>query len=422
MKLTPTELLEKIRLGEDSGMEVKAVRIAGVKLKEPLPEAIADEIAAFANKSGGLLILGVDDKTKDILGVPESDLDALETVIRNVCHDTLKPALEAVDIYRRTLPDLSGTDRAILQVEIGRSLWIHDSPGGTYTRTGSSKRLMSQAYKLRMLMQRSQARMIRFDEMAVDPATFSDLEPVLCDRFRTERSDPSKETFLRKLGMVSLDEDHEWKPTVAGILLGTTDPTRWIRSAMIQAVAYSGKDRVPSALGARYQEDAQDITGPLDAQITTALHFVRRNMNISATKHVGRMDSPEYDLAAVFEALVNAVVHRDYSVEGSKIRLHMFTDRLELYVPGTLVNTLELDSMAERQVSRNDTIASLLSRLPVHASLNFVGSSRTTYMDRRGEGVNIILKRTEQLTGLKARYELLDDDELKLTIPKTPTA
>jgi predicted HTH transcriptional regulator len=418
MKYTDTELLERIRLGEDSGLEMKEVRMSGNSLAGPKPNDLADEIAAFANTKGGVLVLGVDDKSKDITGVSEDRLDALESIVREICQDKLKPALETVDIYRRRMPDTEGNFRAILQIEVTRSLFLHDSPGGSYTRVGSSKRKMSQEYKLRMLMQRSQSRIIRFDETLVHEAALGDLDKELYERFRTDRSDEATEPFLRKLGILGQDEDGSWRPTLTGILLCTKDPREWHKSAFIQAVAYAGQDAVPSEEVANYQMDAEDIAGPLDQQVVKAMHFVRRNSKVAATKGAGRTDRPEYDTTVLFEAIVNAVVHRDYAIQGSKVRLRMFSDRIDLYVPGALVNTLDLESISYRQSSRNDTIASLLSRLPVDAQLSFTHTTRSTYMDKRGEGAGIIIKRTEQLAGRPARYQLLGEDELLLTIPK----
>jgi len=77
--------------------------------------------------------------------------------------------------------------------------------------------------------------------------------------------------------------------------------------------------------------DAQEIRGPLDRQIWDAMHFVHRNMRTPARKQPGRVDYPQYDLAAVFEAIVNAVAHRDYSRDTQRIRLFLFADRLEIH-------------------------------------------------------------------------------------------
>lgn len=73
---------------------------------------------------------------------------------------------------------------------------------------------------------------------------------------------------------------------------------------------------------------AKDLDGPLDQQIIDACQFVFRNMRVEAFKHLGRHDRPQYDMETVFEAVVNAVAHRDYWIYGSKIRLRMFRDRL----------------------------------------------------------------------------------------------
>ena len=77
------------------------------------------------------------------------------------------------------------------------------------------------------------------------------------------------------------------------------------------------------------------------------------------------MNLPQYSERALFEAIVNAVVHRDYSIRGSRIRLSMFEDRVEIQSPGSLPNNLTLDSMAARQATRNEALTSALARMPV---------------------------------------------------------
>ena len=126
------------------------------------------------------------------------------------------------------------------------------------------------------------------------------------------------------------------------------------------------------------------------------------------------MEVPQYDMAAVFEAVVNAVAHRNYSIYGSKIRLHMFSDRLELFSPGSLLNTLTIDSLYLRQVSRNELITSLLARSPI--AMEGLSETRQYMMDKRGEGVPIILQKSEALSGKKPVYRLIDEAELLLTI------
>ena len=107
---------------------------------------------------------------------------------------------------------------------------------------------------------------------------------------------------------------------------------------------------------------------------------------------------------------MNAVAHRDYSVAGSRIRLHLFADRLEL-VPGALANTLTPDSLHLRQASRNELVVSLLARCPAPGGLG-----RSRLMDRRGDGVPIIRDECERLSGRLPEYSLLDESELRLVM------
>jgi predicted HTH transcriptional regulator len=124
---------------------------------------------------------------------------------------------------------------------------------------------------------------------------------------------------------------------------------------------------------------------------------------------------------------VNAVAHRDYSLHGSKIRLRLYADRMEIYSPGALANTLDIESLPYRQIARNETLCSLLARCAV-PDLEWLKTDRRTLMDRRGEGVRIILDNSERLSSRRPEYKLLDETELLLTIfaagggPESPSA
>ena len=120
----------------------------------------------------------------------------------------------------------------------------------------------------------------------------------------------------------------------------------------------------------------------------------------------------------MFEAIVNAVAHRDYSIHGSKIRFFIFDDRLEIYSPGTLPNTVSIESLPLRQATRNELLTSLLAECPVDATAGPVG--RGYYMEKRGDGVPIILRESESISGRRPEYRLLDDSELLLTIFTAP--
>ena len=115
---------------------------------------------------------------------------------------------------------------------------------------------------------------------------------------------------------------------------------------------------------------------------------------------------------AVFEAIVNAVVHRDYSIYGSKIRLFMFDNRLEIKIPGSLPNSMTANSLDLRQFTRNELIARFLGK---SSPQNTWIKVQRKYMESRGDGVPLILRESFKLSGKMPEYKLIPD-ELHLTI------
>jgi predicted HTH transcriptional regulator len=403
-------LLRRIRLGEDSTLELKQVRVSDQgKRIEPHADGLSDELAALGNARGGLLILGVDDRTHAITGIPPEHLDQVEAWLTAICTDRIKPALDVIT-HHVEVPDSAGQPRAIIVAEVPQSLWVHQSANGYFRRVGHAKRELTPDALARLFQQRGQARLIRFEEQVVPGATLADCDPLLVGRFTRQGQDDPPIQLGRLHLLKATDEGHA--PTVAGVLLLTLMPHRWLRNAEILAVAHDGLVNDPND-----QVDAQVIQGPLDRQIFDAIHFVQRNMRTPARKPLGRIDYPQYDLAAAFEALVNAVAHRDYSRPAQRIRLFMFRDRLEINTPGALPNSMTLESMTQISAPRNEVIASLFARyFPVEEPL----FGKTQLMDKRGAGVQMILTRSEALSGRRPVYENLDDMELKLTIFAAP--
>ncbi|MBN1931234.1 MAG: putative DNA binding domain-containing protein [Desulfobacterales bacterium] len=402
------DIIKQIKLGEDSVLELKTVQFSGDKITGPHRNGMADELAAMANTHTGVILLGVDDKSKTIYGIPHDKLDIVETWLRGICNDLIEPPLDCI-IRKMPIMGENGSEKVIIRIDVPRSLFVHQSPGGYFRRIGSSKRQMRPDVLSRLFQQRSQVRLIRFDEQIVPNAKMDDLNPKLWKRFKTVISPTNDQEFLEKMKLIATDEDHVFRPTVSGILMAGDAPESFMPNAFIQAVCYRGSER-----NAAYQLDAKDITGPLDIQIQEACRFVDRNMRVYAIKAPNRIETPQFSMNAVFEAIVNAVVHRDYSFYGSKIRLHQFGDRLEIFSPGSIPNTMTIDSLSERQSARNELLSSLLARCPMN--VNAIGSQRNFIMDKRGEGVPIIITESEKLSGRKPEYLLLDDAELKLTI------
>ena len=402
------ELMNQIRLGEDTSLEFKDLKFKGEKVLNPHGNCIAEELAAMANTANGVLVLGVDDKSKTITGIPKNKLEAAETWIREICNNLIKPPL-LCHIRKNLVVVDENLERVIIRVDVPKSLQVHMANGGYFHRIRNSKREMEPEALARLFQQLSQTRLIRFDELPVPFTTRNYLDKDLYEKFKTVLSPDDDEEFLFKLKLLTKDEDRNTYASVSGVLMTCKKPHEHLTNSFIQAVSYRGVER-----NAAYQLDARDIVGPLDVQILEACRFVEKNMKIFAVKEPARRDIPQYSQQAVFEAIVNAVTHRDYSIFGSKIRLHMFSDRLELFSPGTIPNSMTIDSLPLRQSTRNELLTSLLARCPL--PMNESSSFRNYFMDKRGEGVPIILTESKKLSGRLPEYRLIDDSELLLTI------
>ena len=397
------ELIRRqLRLGEDSGWEFKEVEFRGDQPAGHPRDDWADEIAAFANARGGVLLLGVTDGG-EVPGMSRERLDALERMVGEICRDSIKPAIR-VQAYRSELDEQS-----FLLISIPEGHAQHDSSGGSYIRVGSSKQPMTPDERMRLAQRRGQARFTGVDEQPVAATGFATLDERLWKPLLSAESLAAPEVGLEKLGLLATDEHGATRATVAGVLVCTEEPERFLPHAVIIAVRYRGTDRASG------QIDAQEISGPINRQITQALAFATRNMRVGARKAPARENLPEYSVRALFEGVVNAVVHRDYSISGSRTRLSMFADRLEICSPGSLPNNLTLESMGERQSTRNEVLTSVLGRM--NASGIEGAGGRQYFIERRGDGVPIIRRETKELTGKEPQFRLIDDSELCLTIP-----
>jgi len=167
------------------------------------------------------------------------------------------------------------------------------------------------------------------------------------------------EEVLRSLGCL-VEQAGDWIPTNAGILLFAKDPQHFIAQAEVACVRFKGTDVVTYI-------DRRDLQGPLYQLVDDAEQFIYRHMKVGRRIEgfVG-VEYREYPQAAVREAIVNAVVHRDYSRRGQRIRVFMFDNRIEVYSPGTLPPGVSLEKMRRlepQSVLRNPIIVGVFRDL-----------------------------------------------------------
>lgn len=401
MEISDAEIRQHLSLAEDNRWEFKKIEFAGNRPKSPSRDDLAEELLAFANTDGGILHCGVTDEGQ-IQGMSRDQLSAVDRLLGEISTDSIRPPLR-IKVFHRVLDG-----RAFILVEVPRSDSIHERDGRAFVRVGATKRSLDGDEKLRLSQNRAQSRFHWFDKQVVPDTGFKTLDEKLWGPLLSTVGSNEPRTGLLNRGLLAFDSTGVERVTVAGILLCTPSPHIFLPQAIVMATHYRGHDRASGQL------DAQEIVGPLPIQIKEAIRFITRNMRVAAGKLPAREDMPQYSPIAVFEAIVNAVVHRDYSMAGRNIRVSMFKDRLEIDSPGSLPNGMTVESMETSQATRNETIASVFSRLAVGEIPG--ARNRRFLMERRGYGVSIIKKETHEASGNLPEFKEVERTNVVLTL------
>ena len=287
MTYTAQELLDQIAAREDSRWEFKQVQFEGTRLKSPKHGVLADEIAAFANSRGGVLLCGVTDDGR-VQSLTGDQVAVLDHVLVEASTDSIKPPVR-IQTHHRRLPD----GRLLVAVEVPQGDSHHRSPGGSFVRVGGTKRRMTTEEQLRLAQRRGQARYLWFDGQIVPGTGFATLDEGLWGPMLSVAGAADPRRGLKNLRLMDRDEADVNRATVAGVLLCARRPQEWLSQATIMATSYRGKDRASGQL------DAREIAGPLPAQIDEAVRFAVRNMRVAARKTPARIDMPQYSLSLI---------------------------------------------------------------------------------------------------------------------------
>ena len=410
--MTKTDLYELIARGENSSAEFKRDDVDN--------RALAKELVALANLHGGRVLLGVGDDGSihglsrcdpptpdDGDGAGRRTYRRLEEWVAQTCRDKIRPEIIP---YFEIFPDvMPGRDVAVVQIDRGwtvHHVW-HDQHRTYYVRVGSVNREASPEELARLFQQRGAIRpelrpvsgtsiatldrrrladyFERVREQEAPPASPPDewrkrteewargedgerWRVLVEDRERDWRDarDTAWETLLVNTEMLHEDDPHP--VTMAGLLLFGSDPSRFLPQAKVDAAAYFGSEK---DYAARERRTLRGPIVPLQAAgggllepglVEQAVEFVRRNIETVTLKDgVRREDHWEYPREAVREAIVNAIVHRDYLLSGTDIELSVYSDRLEVVSPGRLANGITPDRMrAGCRSARNELLKDVM--------------------------------------------------------------
>ena len=334
-------LSELIRDGKDSATEFMCADFRN--------DSLAKEIVAFSNMSGGSILIGIEDDGT-ISGAPAHDLE--ERVI-NICRNLVEPSV-IPDIYAH----VTDSGAKVLEVRIPKGTFKPYQIKNTrrfYVRIGSVSIEPSTQELVRLLQSGG---VYHFEVTSLPGTTLADIDLLrvrsYCEEYRNLEFDATGvERLLANWQMI----DAQGQCTVTGALFFGKSVARVLPQAGIQLFRFAGRDRTGVLL------DQRDLVEPVPEAITAAVKFVQSHSAVRSdfpAASTRRVDTHEYELFAVRELIVNAFCHRDWSVYGQKIRVSLFDDRLEIFSPGALPNSLSLaNALAGVSYYRNPNIAQL---------------------------------------------------------------
>lgn len=374
-----------------------------IELKKALggtPTKLYDTLSSFSNQfGGGIIVFGIDEESGyKVVGVYDAQ-DLQKKVVEQ--------SLQMEPVVRPLFTVAKVAEKVVICAEISECD-IYAKPcfykgagrlRGSYIRVGDSDQPMTE-YEI--YSYEAFKRRIHDELRTVDRATLDYL-----------KKDSVAEYLLKlrrqKINLVNLDDkriletqgiSQDGLPTLAGLMLLGEYPQEFFPQLSVTAMVIQGKEMGELGEDGERFVDNKRIEGTISQMIESTLAFVRRNMKVKTivTEDGTRADKPEYPIKAIREIILNAHIHRDYSVhtERSPIRLIMYEDRLELENPGGLYGRITIDDLGKAAAdTRNPYLAGALeimiatenrfSGIPtVIAELKKVDMPAPVFIDRRG--------------------------------------
>ncbi|MBN9392769.1 MAG: putative DNA binding domain-containing protein [Chloroflexi bacterium] len=375
MVIQPETLRALIAGGESDTVEFK--------LNPPRLSELADRLCGFANSTqGGWLIIGVEDKTWEIKGLanPAQAVDDLLKAAR-MCNPPLP--------YAEATPETVTVDgqKVVAALIPPNDGLLYQSSGVFWLRLGTHTVPM-QAGQVSEYLHRQG--LLSWETWPNERASLQDLDQARIESYlehiskvagRPSRARSSEDLLVLQECVARLRDEttgqEVLRPTNAGLLLFGQAPRYFYPQAEIVCTYYQDDS------GVRRYDDRRIISGTLTEQIEQAMAFLRLYTPVAARiEGFSRVEEPAIPLEVLREAVVNAIVHRDYSLKGEAIRIFYYSDRVEIHNPGLLMPGLSIEDLKAgrtRSKPRNPVMASILRDMP--------GS----YMERVGTGIPFML-------------------------------
>lgn len=363
-----------------------------VELKEEIPQKnqLIKTCVAFANGAGGEIIIGVRDKTGEIIGVSDNSRDKIFDSISNSIIDSIAPHL-IPEIYEKNINDKR---IVIIKVYPGNNppyfIASEGNKKGVYLRVGSSTRKATDTYIEELYRQQKK---ISFDE-EYSSASIEDLDDNLLHRLYGKNY-KTDQLLIDKVVRRDIRNPQKFIPTNTGVLFFSNNPETYLPEAIIICTEFKGKD-------GRDIIRSLELKGPVPNLVESALSLVgswlERNFIISTKGDlIGEKAVP---LEAIREGIINALVHRKYYIPGA-IKIAFYENRLEIFSPGGFPGLISLDNLGDGTTFLRNPQVSKIAR-------------KYKLVEKLGSGIRLIFDSCRKASLRKPVFSE-DGDFVKLT-------
>lgn len=381
-------------LGHELAEMINQLRTVGaesssVEAKTGVGRAVLETLSAFSNHGGGILIVGVSENDGFTV-VQDFNPKAARDALTSFCDQLSPPArpeisivpFESGQVLVAEIPEMEPQDKPCYVTE--RGLYK-----GSYIRTGDSERRLTSYEVDRIIENKGQP---SWDREPVPDASLEDLDVATLSHYTEKQQAAREKTFadgmptaLRRLQVLRDDN-----PTLASLLTMGDYPQQFYPRLAVTFALYPGTGKGDVTEGFRLLDSAR-ITGPIPEMVEEGVRLVEKNMRTAGLiEGVFRKDVPDYPPVAIREALVNALMHRDYSPTalGTPVQIDMYVDRLQISNPGGLFGGVTAENLGQPGIStsRNQLLSTFLE------DLSF--SSGGTVAENRGTGIAVMRSAT----------------------------
>lgn len=341
--MEPIEIIDIIAKGESSTIQFKE--------RLPHPDSLAQEMAAFSNTEGGIIILGVNDKTGALNGLSFQEIQSTNRQLVDVATHKVFPP---INIKTETVT-ANGQNIIVVYINEGPGKPYKDRNGIIFVKNGSDKRKVISNEELMRILQSSGN--IAADEEPIANTTNNDINIDFFKSFVQKKTGKSFDDvgqslpqILNNMGFAKND-----KITLAGLLLFGKKPQAFKPLFSVQCIAFVGNN----IAGKEYRDSEPPFEGNLSELYEKTMSFMLRNLRkVQVEESFNSLGELEIPKEALEELVVNSLIHRDYFIK-SAIKVFIFDNRIEIISPGKLPNTQTIEKIKSgTSIARNPILFS----------------------------------------------------------------